>query len=759
VLQPSGRILYYPPGVNGYASAFGHARDWYPDEKWLCWNCEWVEPLRAIGPRPDLRPQATSLSQFTQAAGYHNLVRDVTLSGNPAVSGIQYYDGTAFTGAEDMEDYTAALVTTDNRSPNWVLHLVRNSPPPSQAILTHITVAMEVTHTTLGAGRLAICWPLGNDTYPQPFIHWIAPTPAGAYDMLTQGTIVRTMSGGSGAKQGGHREGIVCQVEQVWRNATTQMTYAEDTVGATYLGSHVLLRNVNNLEQWTAWWVPELTFADAPLRVTIAGAVQSFSLAPLEYGGPQASPYTAHTEPPDACAVPTAANGTWATSPEYWATVPSLADDWTVAVAESSNGRKPSASMTRTAWTARYVRPLIWRVGMDVPATITKAAPAGTWPQDTRDGDLLESVTVTLDADYKGATGSATIRPQWPQPLDDWAENGQVAVSLGLAGETGLWAEQTVLTGRILPDGLKPSRSGTDSGRPALTVDFGDLAGVLRNKVMLDWRSYAARPLICTAAAPCNEGATGYCWLHALGNRLGLAYDQVAYDDGSIDWSIPVNTLPSTPTLLVPDGASYLEHIREVEAACGVRVRFDYAADGLLSLDTGAPAYSHGVSEISFVLDEDETDVNALVTGVQVDRGGARWRNAAKFRLKLDRHLKGDVQEVEYYWLDAEADRLATVVDDWWAYYGDDDATSLAQLWRRYQQEGHRWTAAIRWTMPLCPGLRPDAFVQLNVNSLGLAYGSVYQITQHTMTANVATSTAMSELTATIVYPGTEGPY
>ena len=99
------------------------------------------------------------------------------------------------------------------------------------------------------------------------------------------------------------------------------------------------------------------------------------------------------------------------------------------------------------------------------------------------------------------------------------------------------------------------------------------------------------------------------------------------------------------------------------------------------------------------------------------------------------------------------------MVDDWWAYYCDDDATSLAQLWRRYQQEGHRWTAAIRWTMPLCPGLRPDDFVQLNVNALGLSYGSVYQITEHTMTADVGTGTAQSTLTATIVYPGMEGPY
>ena len=754
MLQPSARILYWPPGVNGYTSAFGHAHDWLPDDKWSMWDCEWVEPLRAIGPRPDLRPQDTSLSQFTLTSGWNNLFRDVTLSGNPAVGGIQYYDGAAYPAGSAFADVTGGLTTKDNRWPNWVLHTVRNSPPPSQGIHTHIIVEMEATHVTLGAGRVNVVIPLANEQYTQPFLHWIAPLPGRAYNVSTDGTIVKQFSGGSGAKQGGHRESFVCQVEQLYRNPTTQATYAQAAEGLIYLGAYILLRSGDNLEQWTSWWTPDLKFVAAPIHISVAGAVQSFSLTPLEYGGPQAAPSTPRCEPSDAFAVPTAANGTWQTGTEFWPFVQSYATNWTVTAAESANGRKPSVTLVRDQWTARYVRPLLWRASVDCPATITTAAPAGTWPKDTRDGDLLQTLNVTLNSDYKGATGTATIRPQWPRPLSDWAENGYVAVDMGLDGETGLWAEQTVLTGRILPDGLTPSRAGADSGRPALTVAFGDLAaGPLQNKVLLDWRSVAGRRLICTAADPCSGWASGYCWLHSLANRMGLAYAQVTYDDGTLTTVVPVAPLPSTPTLLTPDGTSFLEHIRAVEAACGVRVRFDYAADGKLSIDTGPPAYTHGVSDISFVLDEDETDIEALVTGVQVDRGGARWRNAAKF------HITGETGEVTYYWLDTEASRLATVVDDWWAYYCDDDATSLAQLWRRYQQEGHRWTAAIRWTMPLCPGLRPDAFVQLNVNSLGLAYGSVYQITQHTMTADVGTGTAQSTLTATIVYPGTEGPY
>ena len=241
---------------------------------------------------------------------------------------------------------------------------------------------------------------------------------------------------------------------------------------------------------------------------------------------------------------------------------------------------------------------------------------------------------------------------------------------------------------------------------------------------------------------------------------MGLRYEEVHFGDAKTRRVIPVNRLPSQPTLLAPDGTGYLEHIRAVEAACGVRVRFDYDGDGKLSVDTGPPKYEHGVSEIAFVIDEDATDPKYLVSSISVDRGGGRWRNAAKFVLRQDKHQEGDVKASTYYWVDAAEKRIATVVDDWWTFIADDDAASFALLWERFQREGHRLAAGIRWTMPLCPGLRPDDFVQLNVSGLGLPYGSVYQITQHTMTADMSTGMAQSSLTATIVYPvQEEGPY
>jgi len=753
MLQATGQVFYYPPGSLGYASKFGHGHDWYPTKDWSCWDMEWIEPLRALGPRPDLRPQATTLSQFELLDGYHNLVRDVTLSGNPAVSGIQYYDGKVYPAGSSLEDTMAALATVDDRPPSWVLHTVRNAPPPGQGISTFIGVSMVATHSTDGVGRLGLFIPLGSEKYPQPLLHWIAPVPDHAYDISTEGSIVTQFAAGSAAKQGGNREVFVCQVEQLWRTAEGLQLWSHDPGDGVYLGAWVLLRCGDNLEQWTSWWTPDLQFADSPLVVSVGGAVQSFTLTPIEYGGPDQHPWTAHCEPPDSYPVPTAAHGTWNESPTVWAFLPSRCDDWTVSAEEADSGRKPSVTMERDVFTARHTRPLLWRASVRCPAEITIAPHTG-YPVDTASSDTLMALSVTLNNEWKGASGTATFRPSWPAPCTGWGENGIVQVAMGLTGETGLWAQRSVLVGRIKPDGVQYSRDGATQGKPALTLSFGDLAAsALQNKVLLDWPSQAGIRLVCTAADPCSTWGTGYCWLHSIANRMGLDYGQVAYDTSGITECIPLNPLPSVPTLVTPDGTGFLEHIRAVEAACGVRVRFDYAADGKLSMDRGIPAYTHGVSPITYVLDETHMDKVQFVRSISSDRGGAQWRNAAKFRITTSQG------EVVFYWIDEESERLATVVDDWWAYYSDDDAESMASLWQRFQREGHRWKAAIRWTQPLCPGLRPDMFVQLNVTSVGAGYGSVYQITEHTMEANVDAGTALSTLTASIVYPDMGGAY
>lgn len=326
---------------------------------------------------------------------------------------------------------------------------------------------------------------------------------------------------------------------------------------------------------------------------------------------------------------------------------------------------------------------------------------------------------------------------------------------MGLQGGEGAYANQCVLTGRIAPDGLKRRRTGGEGGKPAVNVEFGDLyATALENKTILDMRQAGGRALLCTEADPCTGWTSGYCWLHAVGNRLGLPYATVDHWTSGDVIVIPAHeSIASIPALAAPDGMSWQEHIKAVEAACGVRVTFGRGGDGKLSADLGPPAYAHGVSDIAFSLDEAESSVYRLVTSVQADRGGERWRNMVKLRVTT---AGGDI---EWYWVEPEADRLAGIVDDWPAYYQDDDARSITRLWRRYLREGYRHQKGIVWTMPLCPGLRPDMFVELNVTSIGLAYGSVHQIVEHTMTTDAYTGQAESQLFAVQVYPQPEAPY
>jgi hypothetical protein len=470
------------------------------------------------------------------------------------------------------------------------------------------------------------------------------------------------------------------------------------------------------------------------LAITCAGAVTTVNCCMVVYGGVDGRAVTNRGRALGHADIET---------DETWGTVYSQATGWLVSTA--NNAAYEAAGMfgpeitTQRQWMYAYsgtepwnVRPVIWLATEDHAATVTAK---GGNTDSTLTHDSLRSVTYTLNDRWKGATGRASFYSTDEELHPTWRPNGQLDVWLGWQGDAGAdLAEQKIAVAYIAPDGIERSTDGGEADPPYhLDLSFGDFAATrLQQKGLLDMRQAG--------------GMTVEGWALLVANRVGLVPEVVTIADEVKAQVIPLHEIPSTPNLDPGDGGSWLAHIEAVENAADIRVGWD--ADGMF-VDAGSPEYEDGVSEIAFVIDDTSVTAEDVLYHVEAAKLGSGFRNMLK--AVYGREDK----RTEYYWAEAEADRLAGIGDDWPVVIVDDEARYAGDVGARFNRDHYdTQQGTIRWRGPCRPGLLPDMFVSITAASgLDLEVNSVYRITQATHSIDAEGFEAESTIDAVLVYP------
>jgi hypothetical protein len=242
-------------------------------------------------------------------------------------------------------------------------------------------------------------------------------------------------------------------------------------------------------------------------------------------------------------------------------------------------------------------------------------------------------------------------------------------------------------------------------------------------------------------------GMTVGDWLDLIGNRMGLPAGMIACDAAVENQVIPLHEIPSTANLEASDGSSWLSHIQAVENAGDIRVGWD--TDGILFADAGSPEYEHGVSAIAYALDETSATHEDIVYKVDASTLGGGFRNVLKATFGRED------KRTDYYWVEAQADRLAGIGDDWPVVITDDDARYPADIGERFNREHYdTQQGTIQWEGPCRPTLLPDQFVSITAASgVGVDVDSVYRITQVTHSMDAEAFDASTSVEAVLVYP------
>ncbi len=162
LIHPQGKLIYYPPGYDGFTTVFGLSRDWRPSRDWWLRGLEWIEPLKAFGPAGWYRPAAMALSDWDVVG--NDRFREITVAGNPPVTWLQFYDGMPHLWSDPVADVFGSLQATaavDDRMPRVCLWLKRQTPPPGQQWVPQVTLMVNaLSRDTAGGawveGRVAL---------------------------------------------------------------------------------------------------------------------------------------------------------------------------------------------------------------------------------------------------------------------------------------------------------------------------------------------------------------------------------------------------------------------------------------------------------------------------------------------------------------------------------------------------------------------------------------------------------------------------
>lgn len=758
LIHPQGRLVYYPPEYDGFTSVFGLSRDWRPDKDWHRAGIEWVDPLKAFAPSGAYRPVAMDLDDW--AVGGNEMFREIVVAGNPAVQWLQFYDGAVHTWADDEADVYGILKATaeaDDWMPRFCLWLKRQTPPPGQQITPQVSVVMQALTwdgTQWVEGRVGLYLPLQGDANSDAsnrfdtamLVHaTLTEAPADEFwDIWTAGRILSQGPRGPAASNRLIEEGWLFEYEEVWLDSDGTL-WAEDDGTRDFQQSFILIRHVD--DSMGDWWVYasdtlRLTFGTygtdtsrPTLAITVAGAITTLNCCWVVYGGVDGRAVTNRALTLGHPAIETT---------ETWGTLYSQATGWTVGTtnhaAYAAAGMYGPEVTTQRQWLYAYagtepwnIRPMVWDMTEDHAATVVaKGGSTGSTLFD----DSLRSITWTRNDTWKGATGSAEFYPSDEELYPTWRPNGRLDVHLGWQDDAGDdFAEDLVGVAYIEPDGIQRSADGGETDAPYhLSLRFGDFAATrLQQKGIIDLRQAG--------------GMTVGDWLDLIGNRMGIPAGMVTCDAAVENQVIPLHEIPSTPNLEATDGSSWLSHIQAVENAADIRVGFD--ADGNLFADTGSPEYEHGVSEIAYTLDETSATAEDIVYQIEATQLGGAFRNVLKAT-----YGREDKRQT-YYWVEAEADRIAGIGDDWPVVITDDDARYAGDIGARFNREHYdTQQGTIRWTGPCRPGLLPDQFVSITAASgVGVEADAVYRITQVAHSMDAEAFDAATTVEAVLVYP------
>ncbi len=731
-----------PPNADGMISQFGTSLDWRFDPEssqgpWQGIGCEYIAPLRAMGPKGDTSPRDMTL---TPADPW----RLVNQSGNPTVKWVECTDGEVYS-SEASATHTLTIDMPTRSYPNFALSLVRSAPPPGQGVPVYVAVTMqgEVYNQSTeawDAGEISFVLPMEDADYGlrEPFLHAIAPATPG-YAYLTDGTIISRGRGGCAMRQGERRE------TWVFEYALNDAYDASDTALSASTGAHFLIRNGDGDDYWHCFRRDIRLTQGADVTLTVCGAVTAVNLTPIRYTTGSASPVREHwlsrftDGAPDYNVL-----AQWATA-TTWGHVYQPAVGWTVTTADGAGpgrSRKPLLTFTLTEDEygypakkgAQYYRPIVWYCTMDIPAVIDWED--GTISTTEGQGNMVGN-TWEMDVTYRNGRGQAFFRQSQTPLYTDWRVNGKASLTLGWdpLASYAIQARE-IATGYIPPGGLKRTTDANATEPHALTVEFATFDEVrLRRKEVEYFRQAGGRTVLD--------------WITAVANRTGFG-GTVSVAPGVADLIIPLAELPSQPNLAPQDGDGWLQHIDEVCKATGLRVGFDDDGSGRLFVDAGTPDYSHGISAIAFTLDHATANPEDDIYRLEPTNSAEEFRNRLLAIYGPSRYRQ------TYTAVESDAERLAGIGDDWNRVMVEDDADSPVEAFTRFIRDHYRMQQFVQWTGPLRPELRPDAFVQINGydDDHDIPDGSIWQIVHvaHESHQEDEVGDALSTIHAVMVY-------
>ena len=723
LIIPKGKLVVGLPQYDGLVTEFGLARDWRCNERWVGYNCEYIEPLRAIAPVGDIYPADMATADWT--ASWNNRWRERYVSGFPVAQWLEFYDGSIYAAGTASSTSAGNLLSDGDWSPRWALFLQRYTPPSTQGVYSWFAIQQEAlwwNGATWADAIFSIFLPLGDDTYGKPFMHLAYPaTHATTFDVLTEGTVLSTYDGGFEREQGPQR-------------LTLTLEYEEDT--AKYSGGYVLALFAGATKRW-AYHNRNLRLSTGQVRVTCNGGIQSFCLAPITYQR------NGTTMPWQEKPMPVVSGETWV-SATTWDTVQSTATDWVVSVAKEGSSQRPVVSFTRDAYGQTAKRPVLWMANEQHDATIANADAT----TETTEGEAkLQSLTWRWDRTYRGCRGVATFSGFESEPFPNWRENAKVDVYLGW--QTGAGASITsalVASGYIVPGTLTKLRDGgAFAGDPQLgSVEIGAFDVVrMARKDILDLRQAGGMMV--------ND------FMLMAGNRMGLPTSMIDVAVAVQTLEIPLAELPSAPAFAPQDSDSWAQLFDQIQEACDIRIGFGKDTTGKFFADAGPPTYSHGYSSIAFSIDEDTVTPEDVVYRIEHNRSGDGFRNFVKII------VGPDDDRAEYYWAEALADREAGIGDDWSRVIVDDDtdrSSGIYDVASKFFSTECVWQDDIVWVGPARRDLMPDEFVQItHCDDLGFEVDAVYQITSHEIEVDIEAFDARSTIRAVQVYPVLSGEY
>ena len=727
LIAPQASLTYRHPAAEGVPVLLPYRRTWYPDPQWECHGVDYIAPLNAFAPTGNIQARDMTADEWPALISYSSAYSHITVPGAPPALWIAHHDGAAYPFGTPETTYATRFATADEYGgypPNWVMRMIRYTPPPLQGVLPMTSVNMSASLRVTEEdgsyyldeagewvnGAVLLRFPFASQAYPAPVLSIYV----GSVSLPLSGEqILAVGPSGQMAATNVMQEAVVCE-------------YIEDD--ELFPGGHILLRLSAAPDKWWHVHHPCLKLTGGPMHLFCGGCRQLVNITSIMYsadylvgeGGYEEYEYGDYNE----WTFPVCWPRRWAALPDVaaydtevdWTGLNTPADDWTTLYesmdeepVQTTLGYRPKVRFVPSA-SGLTSRPVVWLVAQEHAADIE--VPTGLPSPEETDGDLLlEGLTLHMDDTWRNATGRATFALDDTAQYPDWLERGLLALEWGWQDGgydygAPTWQAQDGGEYYILPGGLQRSRSGDEgAGLARLEVAFGDyVAAVLRSTVAVDmWQA---------------GGMYVADWFAAVGNHLGLTADRLAIDPAIGETVVPTDLIPSRPNLAVQDGMTWEQHL---EAVCSVLdLRWGWRA-GKLFLDTGPPDYDPEVDEIAVTL-SDDTETGEEIISEVTHTPTASSRNAVKVTY-------GSEAKQRFAYALPTVGQLTIDGAALWVHTDDTAGAQPEELIARAEEE-HAARSVIKWRGPGRPGLRPDQFVQVDaIENIEVTAGTVYRIT------------------------------